>query len=123
MMDMGSAAAGMKVAERLRRNRKITRITSTSASTSVNCTSCTESRMPSERSYSTSTSMPGGICARNCGSSLRISSTTWTVLVPGWRWIASTMPRLSLYQAAMRLFCTSSMACPMSLTRTGAPLR
>ena len=41
---------GMIVADRLRRNRKITSTTSAIASSSVNCTSCTDSRIDFERS-------------------------------------------------------------------------
>ncbi len=40
----------MIVAETLRRNTKITGTTSTSASSSVNCTSRTEARIDTERS-------------------------------------------------------------------------
>ncbi len=50
-IESGSARLGMRVAETLRRNRKITRITSASVSTIVNCTSSIESRIVSERSY------------------------------------------------------------------------
>ena len=46
-----------------------------------------------------------------------------TVLVPGWRWIASTIARWPLNQLATRLFCTSSITSPRSRSRTGAPLR
>ena len=40
----------MMVAETLRKNRKITRTTSTTASINVNLTSLTDSRMDSDRS-------------------------------------------------------------------------
>ena len=50
MIDSGRATAGMKVARQVRRNARITRITSTAVSISVICTSCTESRIDSERS-------------------------------------------------------------------------
>ena len=39
MMENGSARLGMMVAEKLRRNRKITMTTSPSVRTMVNCTS------------------------------------------------------------------------------------
>ena len=45
MMDSGSARAGMKVARQVRRNARMTRMTSTAVSISVSCTSCTESRI------------------------------------------------------------------------------
>ncbi len=49
-IDIGSDRLGISVAERLRRNRKITSTTRASASNSVNCTSSTDSRMDWERS-------------------------------------------------------------------------
>jgi hypothetical protein len=54
MMDMGSAKLGINVAERFRRNRKMTRITRAMARKRVNFTSATELRMDSEASYSVS---------------------------------------------------------------------
>ena len=68
-------------------------------------------------------SIAGGTSARKVGSSFLIESTTSMVLVPGWRWIASTMPRLPLNQAATLSFCTPSMTRPSSCRRTGEPLR
>ena len=50
MMDMGRARLGMIVAETFRRKRKITSTTRAIASSSVNWTSPTESRMDTERS-------------------------------------------------------------------------
>ena len=50
MSDNGTARLGMIVAERLRRNRKITITTSTTVSFSVNFTSFTDARMDWERS-------------------------------------------------------------------------
>ena len=67
--------------------------------------------------------MAGGTSARKVGSSFLILSTTSMVLVPGWRWIASTMPRLSLNHAATLSLCTLSMTLPTSPCRTGEPLR
>ena len=75
--------AGITVAETLRRNTKITITTSTTASSSVNFTSLTDSRIDSERSKRTSSLTDGGICARNGGSSALTSSTTSTVLASG----------------------------------------
>ena len=49
-IDMGKARLGMAVAERLRRKRKMTRMTSTSARNNVNFTSFTELRMDRDRS-------------------------------------------------------------------------
>ena len=50
MMDIGSARLGMTVADRLRRNRKMTSTTSTRVISSVNVTSCTDSWIVVERS-------------------------------------------------------------------------
>jgi hypothetical protein len=65
--------------------------------------------------------MDAGICSENPGSSLRILSTTSTVLVPGWRCTASTMARVSPRQLAILSFSTLSMTSPKSDSRTGAP--
>jgi hypothetical protein len=48
--DIGTARLGMIVADRLRRNRKITMTTSAMLSISVNSTSWTESRIAADRS-------------------------------------------------------------------------
>ncbi len=49
-IDMGRARLGMRVADTLRRNRKMTSTTSAIASSRVNCTSWTEDRIETERS-------------------------------------------------------------------------
>ena len=67
--------------------------------------------------------MDGGTSARKVGRSLLTASTTSMVFVPGWRWIARTMPRLSLNQAASLSLCTLSITVPISPSRTGEPLR
>ena len=123
MIDIGSATLGMMVAGTLRRKMKITMITSASATISVNCTSWTEARMVTERSNSTSMSMPGGTSARKVGSSFLTASTTSMVFTPGWRWMARTMPRLALNQAATLSDCTPSVTRPTSERRIGEPLR
>jgi hypothetical protein len=111
----------MTVAGMFRRKMKITSTTRVSARYSVNCTSFTEARMLTERSYSVSISMAGGTSARKVGSRFLIESTTSIVLVPGWRWMASTMPRLPLNQAASLSFCTLSNTRPSSFSRIGEP--
>src|SRR6476660_4496129 len=58
--DNGTATLGMIVADRLRRNRKITITTSATVSTSENCTSLTDARMVIVRSVSTETWTAGG---------------------------------------------------------------
>ena len=56
----GKATLGMTVAQSLRRKTKITMTTSTTASTSVNCTSRTEARIVSVRSVRTEIFTEGG---------------------------------------------------------------
>src|SRR3972149_6527481 len=101
MMDRGSATLGIMVAGMLRRKMNITMTTSASASSRVNSTSSTEARMVTERSNRTLMSMPAGTSARKVGSSFLTEFTTSMVLVPGWRWIASTMPRSPLNHAVL----------------------
>ena len=84
-IDMGRARLGMIVAETFRRKRKITRMTSMTARSSVNSTSRTDSRMEIERSYRMLRLTDAGIWARKVGSNVRIASTTSTVFVPGCR--------------------------------------
>src|SRR6476646_9895561 len=62
--EMGTASAGMIVAETERRKRKITMMTSAIAITSVSSTSTTDARTETERSFSTSILIAAGIWAR-----------------------------------------------------------
>ena len=64
MSEIGTASAGMMVAEAERRNRKITSTTSAIAIINVVCTSFTESRIDCERSMRTSISTAAGTWAR-----------------------------------------------------------
>ncbi len=50
-------------------------------------------------------------------------SATATVLVPGCRWMASTMARAPLNQLAALVSCTLSITRPRSPSRTGTPSR
>ena len=67
--------------------------------------------------------MADGIEACSTGSIVLIKLTVSMTLAPGWRWIGRMMARCLLYQAAIRLFSGPSIALPISLTRTGEPLR
>jgi hypothetical protein len=67
--EIGTASAGMIVALTRRRNRKITRITSTTVRPSVSCTSCTASRIEMERSFCTLSCAPRGSWPAKLGSS------------------------------------------------------
>src|SRR3984957_7499603 len=68
-IENGSARLGIVVAEKFRKNRKITSTTNTSASSSVNFTSSTDARIVAERSESTSRVTAGGNWACKTGSS------------------------------------------------------
>src|ERR1700730_15443924 len=93
-IDMGSAMLGIAVADRFRKNRKITRITRTNARNKVNFTSSTDERIETERSYRVSMDTDGGITARKVGRKWGMESTPSTVLVRGCRWMARMLPRL-----------------------------
>ena len=93
MMETGTAIAGMIVAQRLRRNTKITPTTRPIVSSSVNCTSATEARMVVVRSEITEILIVGGIDSSSCGSAALIACTVLMTLAPGSRWMARTMPR------------------------------
>ena len=93
MIENGSARLGITVADRLRRNRKITITTRPSVSSMVNCTSLYDSRMVSERSYRTSMFTEAGISERNVGIRFFTALVTSMVLVPGWRWMPRMMAR------------------------------
>jgi len=97
--------------------------TSARVSSSVNFTSCTESRMPCERSNSVWIWMPFGTCPASDSISSFTRSATATVFVPGCRCTARTMERAPLYQLALRLFSMSSSTLPNMSSRTAAPLR
>ena len=81
--EIGTASAGMKVADAERRNRKITRITRPMAISRVSSTSATDCRIDCERSIATWIVTDGGICARSDGSFASTPSTTATVLASG----------------------------------------
>ncbi len=119
--DSGTATLGIRVAETLRRNRKVTITTSAIASISSNCTSVTEARMVVVRSDSTFTSSVAGSAACNCGSSALMRSTTSMTLAPGWRWMFSTIAGWLLAQAARRVSSAPSTARATSARRSGEP--
>ena len=121
--DSGTVTAGMTVAQKLRRNRKITMTTSATVSSNVNCTSATEARMVSVRSEMIETFTAAGIDASSTGSIALMRSTVSMTLAPGWRWIARMIARCWLNQPATRSFSGALMAWPTSRIRTGAPLR
>src|ERR1700733_3781086 len=119
----GTVMLGMIVAHTLRRKTKIVITTRTMVIASVDSTSETESRMLVERSDTRATCTERGIDASSDGIIALISSTTLIVLAPGSRWISNRSIRLPLYQAPVRADSDELIAWPMSLIRTGAPLR
>ncbi len=83
--ESGTAMPGMIVAERLRRNRKMTITTSAMVSINSNSTSRTDARMVVVRSVMTRSFTPSGSDAWICGSRAVTVSTTPMMLVPGCR--------------------------------------
>ena len=123
MMDSGSASAGMNVARQVRRNARMTRITSAAVRNRVTCTSCTESRIDTERSLSTLSLTVGGSSRWNSGIAALIASVTATVLASGWRWMERMMERVASSSAIASSFSTESSTLAISCRRTGVPLR
>ena len=99
MMESGSASAGMNVARQVRRKARITRITSTAVRIRVICTSCTDSRIDTERSLKTLSLMVGGSRRWNSGIAAWMASVTATVLASGWRFTDRMIERVPLYSA------------------------
>ena len=121
--DSGTDRLGMRVAGRLRRNRKITSTTSTTASASSNSTSATEARIVVVRSVSGVTSTAAGSAACSCGSTALMLSTPAMTLAPGWRWMFRMTAGVAFIQAPSLLFSAPSITLATSESRTGAPLR
>src|SRR3954471_23857794 len=106
--EIGTASAGMKVADAERRNRKITRMTRETAIRRVSSTSATAWRIEIERSIITLIETDGGICARNAGNFASTESTTATVLASGCFWIARTTALSLFSHVAILSFSTLS---------------
>src|SRR5688572_4254307 len=83
VMVTGRVRLEITVAVTLRRKMKMTVTTSTNVKYSVSFTSCTDSRMVSDRSVRMSRVTDGGSCSRNVGSRVLIESTTATTFDPG----------------------------------------
>src|SRR5881275_68318 len=98
--ESGTDKLGIRVADGLRRNTKITITTSTTARPSSNSTSATEARIVVVRSVSTATSTAEGSAVLNCGKSAWTRSTTSMTLAPGCRWILTITASSVLVQAA-----------------------
>ena len=91
--DSGTVTAGITVAQKFRRNTKITITTSATVSTRVKRTSLTEARMVCVRSDWIVTWMSFGIAACNWGSIALTRSTVAMTLAPGCRWMARMTAR------------------------------
>ncbi len=81
--DSGTVTAGITVAQKFRKNTKITITTSATVSTRVKRTSLTEARMVSVRSDRIETLMSFGMEACSCGSIALTRSTVAMTLAPG----------------------------------------
>ena len=85
MIENGSDRLGMTVADRFFRNRKITSTTRHNVTKRVSCTSFTDWRIETDRSYSVFTWTDAGSCADSDVTIVFTASATCTVFVPGWR--------------------------------------
>ncbi len=121
-MDSGIASAGMSVAQKPRRKRNTTATTSPTVSINVRWTSTRLARMVCVRSLTTSALTEAGSERSSAGSARLMASTVSTTLPPGCLWMSTMMARRPWIQAACFTSCGPDTACPMSRTRTGAPL-
>ena len=119
--DSGTAAAGIRVAGTLRKNRKITSTTSATASTSSNCTSRKAARMVTVRSDSKDSCTAPGRLACSRGSMAWMRSTVSITFAPGWRCTLRMMARRSFDQAARRAFSAPSTTSATLPRRMAAP--
>src|SRR5436309_7104512 len=98
----------MTVADRFRRNRKMTTTTSAKVRNSVYRTSASDARIDCERSERSWRSTEAGKNCLRLAMTVRTRPATSTVFAPGCRCTASTIARSPLNQAALLLSCTSS---------------
>src|ERR1700738_1178550 len=111
------------VAQKLRRNMKITMTTSATDSSNGHCKSLREAAMVGVGSEMTLIFTAAGIDAWSTGIIALTLPTVWTTLAPGWRWIARMIARFWLNQAEISSFSPALTAWPISRMRTGDPLR
>src|SRR5271167_40885 len=115
--DSGTDRLGIRVADGLRRNRKITTMTSTTASPSSNSTSATEARIVVVRSVTISTLTAAGNTAVSSGNNFSMLSTTAMTLALGWRRTLTMTAGSVLTQAASLTFSAALVARPTSASR------
>ena len=113
----------MRVAEKVRRKRKMTMTTRATVSISSNWTSFTEARIVVVRSVRIETCTDDGREASSCGRTALIRSTTPMMLAPGWRWMLRITAGTVSFQAACFAFSAPSTTSATSDRRTGAPFR
>ena len=123
MIEVGTATLGIAAARTLRRNANTTRMTSTTAMTSVFSVSCNDCLIVFDRSTATVRSTSPGSDAIRRGSSARTPSTASMMFAPGWRDRITATPGLPLTRPALRRSSTKSRTSATSESRTGAPLR
>src|SRR5215831_8960294 len=88
---------------------------------SVTLTSCTDASIACDRSNNVWICTDAGSWGPRSAIVCFTAPATATVLVPGCRWIASTMARVPSNQLAVLLSWTSSSTLATSCNRTGAP--
>src|SRR5579864_3653546 len=112
---------GIIVAQALRKNKKITRITSITVNNIVISISLTEARIVVVRLKLVSSATVGGMEARNSGSNAMMWSTVSITLAPGSRPIPMATVVLPLAYAELRRSSIPSVTFAISINRTGAP--
>ncbi|OIQ65394.1 hypothetical protein GALL_530470 [mine drainage metagenome] len=113
----------MSVARQSRRNSHTTPTTSSTASSRVFSTSCSDARMVVVRSDMMRTSIAAGIEASSCGSAAFTPSTAVMMLAPGWRKMMSSTACSPLARPMFWLFCKPSNTLATWSRRIGAPSR
>src|SRR5258708_24744513 len=118
MIDNGTAMLGIKVAQALRKKRKITMTTSATVNNIVNSISLTDARIVVVRLKLVSSATVGGIEARNSGSSAIMRSTVSIMLAPGCRPMPIVTAIVAFAYAELRRSSIPSVTFAMSLSRT-----
>ena len=119
----GMEIPGMRVADTVRRNKKMTKATRPMVIPRVTCTSRIEARVVWVWSPTTSSRTPGGRARTISGSCFFIWSTVEVRLAPSCLWMSTMIAGCLLDHAAMLVSCAASTARPTSRMRTGAPPR
>ena len=123
MSDSGTVTDGMMVAQNVRRKSSITPTTRPIVISRVSCTSSTDARIVCVRSLRMFTFTAGGIEAIRRGNCALMRFAVSMTFASGCLKMMRKTPRLPFAQAVLRTSSGPAIACPMSLTRNGAPLR